>query len=81
MLLLGKYGHIGMRVIAAQLQILQRGVSSQREIAADQRSCRVRLGDERATWTSELGLSPALEGGISPGPGGACPASGVCRNL
>ena len=40
-------------------------------------SCRVCLGDERTAWTSELGLSPVLEGGISPGPGGACPAARV----
>lgn len=43
--------------------------------------CRARLGGERTPWTSELGLSPALEGGISPGPGGGSPASGVRRNL
>lgn len=36
------------------------------------------FGGEKTAWTSEVGSSPALEGGISPGPGGACPASGVC---
>lgn len=40
--------------------------------------CWVFHAGERAAWTVELGLSPTWEGGISPGPGGACPALGIC---
>lgn len=55
-----------MSVVVAQLQIWRRGAF----VAASDGwlccGCRVRLGGERTSWTSELGSSPVMEGGISP---------------